>query len=336
MNEFSDAIGKILVAHTAFSEAVGQIESCFQYSAASNEPICIALIGESRTGKSRVLETCVLNHPVERLEDGLIVPILRIKAPSKPTVKGMIEVMLDGLGAPDSHRGTENEKTRRLKVLLTQTQTQMVMIDEFQHFVDKGTKAVMHHVADWLKILVDDMNCALVVAGLPSCQAVIETNEQLGGRFLAPIRMPRFSWENVQQRSEFRSILRSFHDELSDAYDIPKLYVDEMAFRFWCATGGLVGYLVKLLRSAVWLCRTNGQKQITLSDLAVAHARSVWNPVVSDASRPFAADFLLVPTVELFRAVNQIGCAIAPLEPTRRARQRKSVEITAANVLVAQ
>ena len=276
MKDFSDVIGKILVSHTAFSDAVSQIESCFEYSTASNDPICIALVGESRTGKSRVLETCALNHPVERLEDGLIVPILRIKAPSKPTVKGMIEVMLDGLGAPDSHRGTENEKTRRLKILLTETQTHMVMIDEFQHFVDKGTKAVMHHVADWLKILVDDMKCALVVAGLPTCQAVIETNEQLGGRFLAPIQMPRFSWENVQHRREFRSILRSFDDELGKAYEIPKLYLDEMAFRFWCATGGLFGYLVKLLRSVVWLCRVNGRKQIiTLADLDVAHARSV-------------------------------------------------------------
>ena len=54
----------------------------------------------------------------------------------------------------------------------------------------------MHHVADWLKILVDETRCALVVAGLPSCQTVIDSNEQLAGRFHAPILMPRFSWQD--------------------------------------------------------------------------------------------------------------------------------------------
>jgi hypothetical protein len=37
------------------------------------------------------------------------------------------------------------------------TQTRMIMIDEFQHFYDKGTKLIIHHVTDWLKILVGDL-----------------------------------------------------------------------------------------------------------------------------------------------------------------------------------
>jgi hypothetical protein len=108
----------ILVPHTAFAQATSLIESCFQLMADSSEPVCIALIGESRTGKSRVLETCCLNHPSKRLVDGLIVPILRVKAQSKPTVKGLAELMLSSLGAPDSYRGTENQKTERLSLLI--------------------------------------------------------------------------------------------------------------------------------------------------------------------------------------------------------------------------
>jgi len=77
------------------------------------------------------------------------------------------------------------------------------MIDEFQHFQDKGSRRIMHHVADWLKILVDDSKVALVVAGLSSCGAVISQNEQLAGRFLSPILMPRFDWKIDNHREEF-------------------------------------------------------------------------------------------------------------------------------------
>jgi hypothetical protein len=135
----------------------------------ASEPICVALIGPSRTGKSRVLDVCERQHPKVRREDGMYVPILRVTTPSKPTVKGLAEVLLEGLGAVDATRGTENERTRRVKYLMRNTETRMLMIDEFQHFFDKGTKLIMHHVADWLKILVDETRCVLVVAGLPSC-----------------------------------------------------------------------------------------------------------------------------------------------------------------------
>jgi len=328
-------ISKTLVSHTAFEDAVNRIESCFAFSQDSNEPICIAVIGESRTGKSRVLETCCLRHPTTRYEDGLVVPILRIKAPSKPTVKGLIEVMLDGLGAPDSQRGTENEKTRRLRILLRETRTRMVMIDEFQHFVDKGTRMIMHHAADWLKILVDEMNCALVVAGLPSCQAVIEANEQLGGRFVAPILMSRFSWEDIKQRQQFKKVLRSFYDELQKHFEIPKLYSDEMAFRFWCATGGLIGYLAKLLREAVWKSIESGTTLIMLSELDSAHMRSVWSTQNSCVPRPFASDFQVVPTVELLKSVNLIGVLASPTEPSPKKCKRKAAQISASGVLAA-
>ena len=199
MNSLASLVDSTLVSHAPFQAAVREIETCFEFAREASEPICVALIGPSRTGKSRVLDVCERQHPKVRREDGMYVPILRVTTPSKPTVKGLAEVLLEGLGAVDATRGTENERTRRVKYLMRNTETRMLMIDEFQHFFDKGTKLIMHHVADWLKILVDETRCALVVAGLPSCQTVIDSNEQLAGRFHAPILMPRFSWQDLEQ-----------------------------------------------------------------------------------------------------------------------------------------
>ena len=107
----------------------------------------------------------------------------------------------------------------------------MVMIDEFQHFVDKGSNKIMHNAADWLKVLVDDCHVALVVAGLPTCQAVLERDEQLSGRLLAPMFMPRFDWHNKSEREEFEAILGAFHESISSYFDLPALDSPEMAFR---------------------------------------------------------------------------------------------------------
>ena len=111
------------------------------------------------------------------------VPILRATVPSGPTVKSLAGKLLEALNAPDPERGTENEKSRRLRVLMKNSGTRMVMIDEFQHFYDRGKRQIMHNVADWLKVLIDDTRTTLVVAGLGSCRNVIDRNEHLPGDF---------------------------------------------------------------------------------------------------------------------------------------------------------
>ena len=59
-------IQETLVEHSGFVRAVERIEQGFKYAKGSANPICIALIGESRTGKSRVLDECLMNHPRTR------------------------------------------------------------------------------------------------------------------------------------------------------------------------------------------------------------------------------------------------------------------------------
>jgi hypothetical protein len=153
--------------------------------------------------------------------------------------------MLAALNGPDSERGTENEKSRRLRILMKETGTRMVMIDEFQHFYDRGKRQIMLHVADWLKVLIDETRSTLVVAELPSCRVVINENEQLARRFMASIQLPRFSWTDLRQRGEFISILEEYHNQIAKDFNLPTLYSEEMAFRFFLATGGLMGYLSK-------------------------------------------------------------------------------------------
>lgn len=328
-------IDSILIPHSAFTHAIDKLEQCYAYAPGASEPVCIALIGESRTGKSRVIEEFCHRHPPTRLEQGLSIPILRVKTPSYPTVKGLVELLLGAIGDPRFTTGTENAKTMRLKHLMQKVSTNMVVLDEFQHFFDKGSQMVMHQVADWLKILADETRCALVVAGLPTCRAVIDQNEQLAGRFAAPVIMPRLNWTVEVERQEFLAILQAFDEVIAGVLDCPALAAEEMAFRCFCMCGGLIGILSKFLRQLVWNASTADRKVLTLKDLQEAHNQSIWaiqreTPAAGQAApvmpNPFAQDFLKQYTRDelLLRAQSVGRPAPRPPKATKRAGKRSA------------
>lgn len=319
-----------LISHTAFENARARLEQCFDYAGVGSEPMCIPIIGESRTGKSRLLEEFLAAHPPKRTAEGLEVPILRVKTPSRPIITSLVEKMLLTMGDPAFSKGRETDKTSRLVKLLKEARTRMIMVDEFQHIHVRGTHTVQHFVADWLKNLVDDeeIKFALVVAGLPSSLAVLEQNEQLAGRFLAPLEMPRLLWNSDDHREEFIGILEAFDGAIREHFDLPQLHSDEMAFRCYCGTGGLIGYLAKFLRQAVLDAETANRRVITLENLADAHAAAVWSKVGrSDVPAPFARNFTAAPSPELLASIRAIGTPASPQSSPRRTTRRARMSV---------
>ena len=316
-------VDQILVPHAAFQGALRRIGQCYRNAQAHGTPACVAIVGPSRTGKTSVLGQFATGYPTVRSAEGVEVPILRVKTPSKPTVKSMAEIMLREMGDPRFDKGTENARTGRLMTLIRNCGTRMTMIDEFQHFYDKGQNRVMHHAADWLKVLVDDTGIALVVAGIPGCLATIEQNEQLRGRFRAPVIFERFDWRSPEDREEFAAILGAFYDALAKHIDLPDFTSAEMTFRLYCATGGLIGYLAMLLSQLVWDAIDDKRKVITLKHLRAAFAQSVYSSHdYGDGPDPFSARFSTEPSEELLATVSRIGAPL-PAEIEGRPARRK-------------
>lgn len=336
MNKLRTLVDNILVPHSAFENALRRLEQCFVYAEqGASEPTCLAVIGESRTGKSRSAEVFASRHPARRLDDGIRSPILGIVVPSKPTVKSLAELILRALGAPDWDKGTENGKTIRLVRLMKECRVVLLTLDEFHHFYDKTSDRVQHHVADWLKNAVGETRVALCVSGLPSLQAVIDQNEQLAGRFLSPVRMPRFDWLDESHRGEFVGILGAFDHCLREHFDLPTLDDDEMAFRMYCATGGLMGYITKTLRQAVWNALDAETSRITLEDLRHAHEQAVWSREgLRDLTNPFDRSRLLYPSPEVLEQTARIGTPVQPVVASHRKRRASGEKTSLGQVLV--
>jgi hypothetical protein len=308
------AVERIIVPHEAFKQGRTLLDQLYKYASGGSDAEGIAILGESGTGKTTLLKQFIADHKLKRGDDGVEGHVLYASVPSTPTVGGLAGVMLQALGTEDWDRGTEIQKTQRLTKLIDEVGILVIVIDEFNHFIERRSgKVLMYQTADWLKKLIDDTGRTLVVSGLPSCRAVIDQNEQLTRRFLAPIQLPRFSWNDKEQRKQFQIILKAFYKEVAKEYSTPEYFSNGMAFRFYCATGGLIGYVSKLLKQALRNAIMAGSQSIELDGLHEAFLQTVWRSAqTKDLPRPFEEGFTPAETVDLLERVARIGVRVEP------------------------
>jgi hypothetical protein len=250
----------------------------------------------------------------------------------------MADLMLTALGEQHDVGGTEQKKTAQIKRLLKSCGTRAVVIEEFNHFVDTASGKVAFHATDWLKDIADSRNIMLCVSGLETCRKAISLNEQLAGRFSKPLIMPRFNWRKARDRNEFRAIMGTFEEALRSQYDLPNLSSEEMAFRFFCATGGVIGYVTKLLREVVLAAIKGGKTTITLADLAEAEEQAGWgNNAIELGVKPFDPEFSVSTETQkndaLLDSVAEIGKRAAEDQPAKKGRPRAKKEPSIKDIL---
>jgi Bacterial TniB protein len=309
-----------IVPHKAYKDAVNRLDYFIKSAKGGmEEPVGFALLGEPRAGKSLVIKTLAVRYPKDHDKDGLRLPFLSVTLPSKPTIKGLGEEMLKEFDPTDDRRYTEVQLTRRLRALMKNCGTIVLALDEFQHFYDKRSHTVWHYAADWLKVLVDSVGCILIVSGLPECTVVIKQNRQLAGRFRAPIVMPRFSWQNQEERKEFIACLEAFHDVINPHIFLPLLHSPEWAFRCYCATGGLIGYLKKFLAEVVIHGDMTKKASLTLEDFDVAYKNYLYSEeeLKNVTIRPFTSEFNATPSVAALQDAAKVGAASVEEVKTR-------------------
>lgn len=238
----------------------------------------LLIAGLSGAGKSTIIESYLANFPRQQSAERTCVPVLVASVPSSPTARGLGDAILSALGRKRPHRGSASEKADVLVEMFEKCGVEMLLLDEFHHLFYAPSLNHFRDVTDWLKRFLDATRIAMVGAGLPTAELVVDSNEQLARRFSARVRITPFVLEDAEDFQEFRAILKSYEKQLPLECETP-LFEANCARRFHVASYGLLDYVVKTLEGAISVAAAAGLTSIGLETLAAGFRNSVWRDV---------------------------------------------------------
>jgi Cdc6-like AAA superfamily ATPase len=311
-----------IILHELFSAALARLGQAYDSRDNLSEPVCFAITGPSGSGKTVLVKTFSAEHPPKKLDDGWIREVLVVETPVRPTLKGIAAAVLQALGDPCFASGTEVQMTERVIRLMASQRTRFLIFEEFQHLLERDSLKLHHETADWLKALIDATGVPTVVVGLPYSEDILTVNEQLRRRFQSSVPLEAFDWNQPKSKRRYVSFLKEISkvyafDEDCDLSDI------SLAYRLYCASGGLVGYIFKIVRYATDLARLENADGITMDHLRDAYTYTVWQDV-KGAVNPFCDTLAPEDVKKALQAVRPVDRVAERRNEQRIARRSKA------------
>lgn len=223
-------------------------------------------------GKTTLCKHYARDFPRTLTADGSNIPILvaKVEVPASP--KSLVTALLKSMGDPMPDKGSTVSQTIRLKQLMKDCGTQLVILDEFQHFIDRDSQKVLKTISDWLKLLMDDTRVPIILVGMPYSHGILDAdgNEQLQRRFSVRISLQPFDWNDSEDRKDFRKFLQAVDDKLP-LNDWSNLSDTNMAYRIYIATDGVISRVMKLVRRATVIALDLGMERLDLDILSIVY-----------------------------------------------------------------
>lgn len=279
----------VYISYPRFKEILAAIEYCHHFSSCKDEPECMFLAGQTGVGKTTVYKTYALQYPRRVTESVTQVPILAVTIPAPATVKTVVTKLLWELGDPAYDKGSVGNQTIRLIGLMKDCGVELLILDEFQHFIDRDSAKVLKTVSDWLKNLILDTNLPIILVGLPEAEQVLrlKSQSQLSRRFANRQILQPFFWQE-DKGVEFRTFLHLLESKLP-LVNTSNLSEQDMARRIYYASDGVIAYVMKLIRYGTYLALEQQHEKLDNQILATAFDKYVRadkpgkvNPFTSD------------------------------------------------------
>ncbi len=281
-------VEQIYIAFPRLNRVRSLVEHCHQHSRIAAEPECLLITGQQGAGKTTLRRGYARRYPWQATREGIAVPVLDAAIPVPATIKHLVTELLSSLGDPVPDKGTIVTQTRRLKRLIGECGVELIVLDEFQHFIDRDSNVILVTVSNWLKDLLNETGVPMVLIGMPYSDVILHANAQLERRFAMRVSLDPFAWKTAERQTEFRMFLNYLDEKLP----FPRrsaLADPEMALRIFCATEGVTGYVMKLIRRAAALAIDEKRECLEMEVLAWAYEERL-SARAPDRVNPFSCD----------------------------------------------
>lgn len=275
-----DQIERILIQYPRWNAILDEINFIHRHAFRSAEPRGLLLVGPKGAGKSTLLDVYAETYPPDLSGEIIKRPIVIATVPSRATPDALASALLSGMEDPRWDKGSLANKTLRLMEYFRLCETRLLMLDETQHFEDRGSDYVLEEGARWLKNLIKDkqVRIAVVFVALEGhTTKLMQANDgQLGRLFGTPHLLSPLAWVESKcvEDNEFRCFLDEV--ELGLPFTQRSNLIDvELAWRCFVATEGVVNWIMKLIRRAAYIAVDLGRDHIDIDILHEAFSKEL-------------------------------------------------------------
>ncbi len=256
-----------IIRHTDFERIYERVSYCHHSKKSGLKPRNLKLFGVSGVGKSFLLKFYTSCHLRFDAEDRTIIPVLYIVVPSKPSESALYEEILTALGDPFPSTGNLRVKKRKIITLFKNCKVELLILDEIQHYLDRGKLATHAAAADSLKVLIDQLEISTVFAGAPRAIELFRVNTQLRSRFKTTARLAPFSIFHPEKTNLFRKLAKALMKQTNFS-NVTFFDQAEHLERLFYATDGILRNVADLLGDAAEIGKRSGENTISFPLLA--------------------------------------------------------------------
>lgn len=302
------AVSRIFISHPKFERVHAPIKALIELGRAVDEAQCIHLSGPPGVGKTTLRRQLAQEFPP--ITDGRevrppmgptaiadYIPLLQFEMPPKVTVKSLCMRMLQTYGDIHWSRGDEFMLTERLSKYIDACGTRAIFADEAQRAVDSRGVVVGEHIVDWFKYLHGRHGIPLIFSGLARLRHLFQQDQQIERRWDAELRLEPYFWktrdgkDHLRDQEVFIAILSAFSEYSPLPFDLD-VQEDDVAFRFYYASRGVIGTLKKLLKKSMLIARAEPKRFTTINfPLLTAAFDEAFRRELHGMENPFERNF---------------------------------------------
>lgn len=310
IEERANRIDEIYVGHTSAQLAVAGIEDCLRRSLTAAEPFNAVLIGHAGTGKTTVCNAVLKNLPrrieARECKEVTVIPAFYSEIPSPATIRGVASSLLGALGDVHPDRGTAISLTHRVITQLKACKTRLILLDEFQHLLDKKRsqrEEYRQDVSNWVKTLINKTHVPVVLVGMPECEVLVDADPQLSRRFQRRFRLDNLGFGG-NEKGDFRLFVEALSaaiPEYCGLADFPDFCSKTEALALYAASGGNPSYATGLIKEAVIVTLRSRREATQMEDFADAYDAGICQSGSLVKINPFR-----VSTEALVRSIKKV------------------------------
>ena len=257
-----------LVCHDRFNAVAGEIHAVWT-RARQGDPQILPVIGPTRVGKTKLLERVIHGHVQSSPEHSH--EVISIVSPKHLTGRALPDACLASLGLSAVMFKNEAAATEVFVKAVRKHGTKLIIFDETQHMLERGSSTTVRAAADFLKMLFDQTQASLLLVGLPALTGLFQANEQLADRARRPVQYFPYAWSGADYKS-FRSALAAALQFLVErGWETFDLKDAEFARRMYVASAGRYGLINKLFMEV----QCSGSERALQEEFAQAYEQVV-------------------------------------------------------------